>query len=115
MRKSLPRVLGIVGLALGFAFTAMWWYIDTYDPFHLPTTEQVQAMPDSYPTPHLYTLLRELTFVFLPGIWLQVFTIHLGRLINYPIWLFAALLDGAIFYCIGVLIRAIWRRMPRRE
>ncbi len=116
-KSKLPRTLAIVGLAVGFSLMATWWYIDKYDPFHLPTAEQVQAMPTSYSTPPLYSFLEELTFTVLPILLFENFTIHAPALVNYAIWVFAVLFDGAILYCVGLLINAIKARVmiPKRE
>ena len=115
-KSKLPRTLGIVGLAIGFSLMAMWWYIDTYNPFHLPTVEQAQSMA-SYSAPPLYRFFDNLIFVLLPALWLSMFTIHAGPVVNYSIWVFAVLLDGAILYCVGLLFNAIRARVltPKRE
>lgn len=96
----------------------MWLYIDTYNPFHLPTAEQVQSMTSSYSPPPLYSFLENLIFVLLPALWLSVFTIHAPAVVNYSIWALAVLVDGAILYCVGLLINAIRARgslTPKRE
>jgi hypothetical protein len=92
LRKSkLPRRLAIIGLAAGLSLMAMWWYIDTYIPFHLSTVEQVQSMKTNYSPPALCSFLQNLTLVLLPALWLRVFTIHAGAVVNYCIWGFAVL------------------------
>src|ERR1700689_806084 len=85
----------------------MWWYIDTYNPFHLPTSEQALAMGTNYSAPPLYKFLDKLTFILCPALWLQVFTIDLGPIVNYSIWVLAVVFDGFIFYCVGLLINAV--------
>ncbi|HVB57074.1 MAG TPA: hypothetical protein VNE63_11680 [Candidatus Acidoferrales bacterium] len=116
-KSKLPRRLGIMGFVFGFGLMAMWWYIDTYNPFHLPSVEQVQSMTASYSAPPLYRFLENLIFALFPALWLSVFTIHAGPLVNYSIWVFAVLLDGAILYCVGLLVNAIRAQMsmPKRE
>ena len=111
-KSKLPRRLAIVGLVVGFLLMAMWWYIDTYNPFHLPTVEQAQSMA-SYSPPRLYTFFENLVFDVLPVLWLQVFTIHAPAVVNYSIWVFAVLFDGAILYCVGLLVNAIKTRARR--
>ncbi len=115
-KSKLPRRLATIGLVLGFGLMAMWWYIDRYNPFHLPTVEQVQYMTTSYSPPHLYSFLENLVFTLLPALWLSVFTIHAPAVVNYSIWVFAVLFDGAILYCVGLLINAVKARVSfRRE
>lgn len=117
IKSKLPRTLAIGGLVVGFLLMAMWWYIDTYNPFHLPTVEQVHSIPTGYSPPVLYRFLENLVFTLLPALWLSVFTIHAPAVVNYSIWAFAVLVDGAILYCAGLLINAIRARvlMPKRE
>jgi hypothetical protein len=90
----------------------MWWYIDKYDPFHLPTWEQVQSDPARYPTPRLYPILQNVTLVLCPVVWLQNFTTGGPAVVNYSIWVLGALFDGAILYCVGLLIDAARFRTP---
>lgn len=111
-KSKLPLRLAIAGLVVGFLLMAMWWYIDTYNPFHLPTVEQAQSMA-SYSPPRLYTFFENLVFDVLPVLWLQVFTIHAPAVVNYSIWVFAILVDGAVLYCAGLLVNAINTRARR--
>jgi hypothetical protein len=104
--SKLPGRLAIVGILVGLSLMTMWWYIDTYNPFHLPTSEQAMAMGTNYSAPALYKFLDKVTSVLCPALWLQVFTMDMGRIVNYSIWVLAALFDGLIFYCIGLLIKA---------
>lgn len=113
-KSKLPRRLAIVGLVVGFLLMAMWWYIDTYNPFHLPTVEQAQSMA-SYSAPRLYTFFENLVFAILPVLWLQVFTIHAPVVVNYAIWVFAVVFDGAVLYCVGLLVNAVRFRHRRSE
>jgi hypothetical protein len=88
---------------------AMWWYIDTYNPFHLPTVEQVRSMT-SYSAPPLYRFLENVIFILLPAMWLGAFTMHAGAVVNYSLWVFAVLVDGAVFYWVGLIIATIRTR-----
>ncbi|HXO33615.1 MAG TPA: hypothetical protein VN901_14790 [Candidatus Acidoferrales bacterium] len=116
-KSTLPRRLAIFGLILGLGLLVMWLYIDRYNPFHLPTVEQVQSMTRSYSPPPLYNFLQNLIFTLLPLLWLSMFTIHAGPIVNYSIWVLAVLFDGAVLYCVGLLIDTIRTRMliPKRE
>jgi hypothetical protein len=112
-KSKLPRRLALVGLVVGFALMATWWYVDTYNPFHLPTVAQLQSMSTSYSPPRAYSFFEDMTFALLPAIWLSVFTIHAPAFVNYSIWVFAVLIDGAILYCVGLLINT--GRAPRSQ
>ena len=111
MDPKLPRKLAAIGIGLGLVLMAVWWSVDKYNLFHLPTVEQVQLMKTSYSPPLVYRFLESLVFVLLPGMWISVLTIHAPAIVNYGIWAFAVLLDGAIFYCIGLLVNAIAARL----
>jgi len=111
IKSNLPRRLAIAGLIIGFSLMAMWWYINTYNPFHLPTAEQVQAMTMNYSPPPLYTFLENFVLTLLPVLWFSVFTIHAPALVNYTIWVFAVLFDAGILYCVGLLVNAIKARV----
>lgn len=106
-KSKLPRRLAIVGLIAGFLLMIAWLYVDTYNPFHLPTWEQVREMRSSYSPPWGYTFLEDLVMYALPVLWLQAFTIHAPAVVNYSIWVFAVLFDGGVLYCVGLLVNAI--------
>jgi hypothetical protein len=89
---------------------ATWWYINRYDPFHLPTLEQVQTM-GNYSAPRLYWLLEDLMFALCPGLFLQMFTIDAGPTITWFMWIVAALINGPIYYCVGLLLVALTERV----
>jgi hypothetical protein len=108
--SKLPRTLGIAGLLIGLCLMATWFYIEIYNPFHLPTVQQLQDMTSSYSPPPLYSLLKEIIFIFLPVMSLSVFTIHAGPAANYALWILAFLTDGLILYCVGLLINVLTSR-----
>ena len=113
MTSKLPQKLGIVGLIFGLVLMSVSWYVDRYNPFHLLSVAQVRSMTTSYSPPQAYTYLEDTILLLLPALWLQVFTIHAGALVNYSIWFFAVLLDGAIMYGLGVIIFTV--RVKRRS
>jgi len=106
--SRVPRTLAFAGIAIGFAFMVMWWYIVTYDPFHLPTAEA----PSSYSAPALYWLLKDSIFVLCPGEIMGVFCMDCtGYTVPLLIWTVAALLNGPIYYCLGLLIVNVTNRL----
>jgi hypothetical protein len=88
--SKLPRRLALVGVLVGFTFMALYWLDYTYNPFHLP------------PPPPIYRFLEKAMFVLCPGLLLQIFTIGVDRL-AWVMWVLAALLNGPIYYLVGLL------------
>jgi len=113
MASKLPRRLAAVGVAIGFAFWALWWYDLAYNPFHMPTTEQLQGRP--YDAPPLYSFLEDLMYALFPG--LVVRFSGLGALEHHAwiVWVVAALFNGAIYYCVGLIIATLTRHFGPRS
>jgi hypothetical protein len=112
-KSRLPRKLAVIGIVIGFSLQGAWWYVYKYDPFHLPTLQQAQNM-GNFSAPPLMTALEDLTFVLCPGSLLHVFTMDMGETITSLTWTVAALLNGALYYAIGLGAVALVRR-GRRE
>jgi hypothetical protein len=111
---TLPWKLALVGVAMGLVLMGAWAYIDSHDPFHLPTVGQAAEM-QNFATPPLYHFLQTLTLVLYPGLWLQAFTIHAGPVANYTVWIFSLALDGVILYWVGLLVTRLRIRLQRRR
>lgn len=114
IQSKLPRRLAAVGIVIGFAFMAIWWYIDRYDPFHLPTWRQAQTM-GNFSAPPLLRLIEKLTFVLCPGSLLHLFTMDMGESTTHLTWVLAALINGPIYFTVGVVLAALMkgrRQMP---
>lgn len=107
--SKLPRRFAIIGIALGLVLMIMWWYVDKYNPFHLPSLEQARTM-GNYSAPGSYWLFKDIMFVLCPGLFLQVFTIDAGGAVTWLMWVLAALLNGPIYYFVGLLLATLTRR-----
>jgi len=107
--SKVPRTLAVIGIVIGFGLMMIWWYADRYDPFHLPTWQQAQGMGNFSP-PLLLTVLEDLTFVLCPGSFLHMFTMDWGNSMTYLTWMVAALLNGPLYYVIGLVIVAVMKR-----
>jgi hypothetical protein len=104
--SRLPLRLAVLGMVIGFGLMATWWYVDRYDPFHLPTWQQAQSM-GNFAAPQLLKFLQDVTFVLCPGSLLHVFTMDSGNVMTYLTWTVAALLNGPLYYVIGLIIAAL--------
>jgi hypothetical protein len=93
---------------------AVWWYIDKYDPFHLPTLEQVRTM-GNYSAPPLYWFVKDLMFALCPGLFLQVFMIDASPAVIWFMWVLAVLLNGPIYYCLGLVLVALMKWLGRPQ
>jgi hypothetical protein len=103
---KLPRRLAIIGIIVGFAFMAASWYAYKFDPFHLPTAEQAQKM-GSFSEPMLLRLFDDLTFLLCPASLLFFFTMDLGETANCIMWVVVAIINGPIYYGVGVIFVAL--------
>ena len=106
--SRLPRRFAVIGLIVGFGFMAASWYVYKYDPFHLPTWQQAQAM-GNFSAPPLLNLFHDLTFVFCPASVLFLFTMDWGDTVNYIVWAVVALINGPIYYAVGLIFVAVSR------
>jgi hypothetical protein len=108
-KSRLPRTLAVVGVAIGFGLMATWWYVDKYDPFHLPTWRQSQTM-GNISAPASFRFLKGATFILCPGSLLHIFTMDMSDNAIYAAWVLAALLNGPIYYAVGMVIGLIMNR-----
>jgi len=82
------------------------WYVYKFNPFHLPTVEQAAKM-GSFSEPLLSRLFDDLTFVLCPASFLFFFTMDMGDAANYIMWAVVALINGPIYYCVGLIFVAL--------
>lgn len=108
MTLSFARKFAVVGIVIGFAAALLWWYVRIFNPFHLPTL--VQA-PPNYRAPFLFTIVNDSVFVLCPGTLLQVFTLEMRGWFSWFMWILAVLLNGPIYYAIGLVIETVMKRI----
>ncbi len=75
----------------------LYWYDYKYNPFRLP------------PAPPLYHFIEKAMFVLCPGLLLQVFTIGTSDRLGWVMWVFAALLNGPVYYVVGLAFATIMK------
>ena len=111
-KSTLPRRLALIGIIVGFGFMAASWYVYKHDPFHLPTWEQAEKMGNfSEPLPS--RLFHDATFVFCPGAFLFFFTMDMSDSANYVMWVVVALINGPVYYCLGLILAALIKHRGR--
>ncbi len=101
---KLARKFAYVGIALGVGVSLLWWGVQIFDPFHLPT---VGHAPPNYREPLLAQIIDGSVFVLCPGTLLQVFTIDIGGWVSWFMWVLAVLLNAPIYYVIGLAVGAL--------
>ena len=114
MTLRLARKLALIGIAIGAADALLWWAVYIFNPFHLPT---VGNIPPNYREPFLDLVISDSPFVLCPGSLLMFFTIDIGGWVAWFMWILAVLLNGPIYYGIGLLIEVLpegKRRVPTR-
>jgi len=99
--SRLPRRFALGGVLLGFALMGLYWYDYRYNPFHLP------------PPPPFYNFLEKAMFLLCPGLLLQFFTIGTSDRLGWVMWILAALINGPIYYCVGLIFDALAKRVSR--
>jgi hypothetical protein len=104
-KSKIPLAFAITGLVIGFAFMAGYFYDLHYNPFHFPTWEQQRNL-GGYSPPPLHTFLERLMFTLVPGLLLFVFFIGIDGWPAIVMWVFFVLLNGPIYYGIGLVM--IW-------
>ena len=104
MMFRLARKFAYVGVALGIGVALLWWSVRIFNPFHLPTWEQ---SPPDYRAPFLYWVINDSVFVLCPGSLLMFFTIGVRGWFSWLMWIFAVLLNGPIYYVIGLVVGAL--------
>jgi len=83
------------------------WYVNKFNPFHLPTVEQAAKM-GSFSEPLPSKLFDDLTIVLCPASFPLFFlTMDLGATTNYIMWAVIALINGPIYYCVGLIFVAL--------
>ena len=102
-KSKVPRHFAIAGIIIGFSFMMTSWYINRFDPFHLPTAAEAANM-GSVSEPPLLSLFEDLTFVFCPAAFLFFFTMDLGATTNYIVWAVVALINAPIYYGAGAIL-----------
>jgi hypothetical protein len=107
--KKLPRIFAIGGIAVGVLLMLTWYYVDTFDTFHLPTVEQAQTMQGSFSAPWTYHALQTLTWLLCPAAMMQALAIHVPAMFTFAIWILAALINAPIYYGVGLVVEAILR------
>ena len=107
--SRLPRRLAVIGIIVGFGFMATSWYVYKYDPFHLPTWQEAEKI-GSFSKPPLLNLFEDLTFFFCPGSFLFFFTMDMSDTANYVMWVVVALINGPVYYCVGLILAALMKR-----
>lgn len=95
--SKLPKKFAVVGVLIGFACIALYWFDYRYNPFHLP------------PSPPVHNFLENAMFVLCPGLFLQVFTIGTSDWLGWLMWVLAAFLNGSFYYLLGLLFVAMMR------
>jgi len=103
--SRLPRRLALAGIVLGFVLMALYWYDYEYNPLHFPTSAAADKLA-KFPAHPVYDLAEKAMFILCPGLFLQVFTIGTGDAVALIMWVLAALLNGPIYYLVGLLIAA---------
>lgn len=111
--SKLPVKLGLTGIAIGIVCMAIWFYVFSAAPFHLPvnyhsTVEIERSAPLWFRS---FEFLANLVYALVPGIWISKLFANTGNAIVIGIWTLAVSLNYPIYYCLGRIISAGPRRL----
>lgn len=112
MMSRFARKFAIVGIVIGTTDALLWWYVQIFDPFHLPNQVDVHQ---NYSAPLLYWIINYSVCVFCPGSFLMTFTLEMRGWFSWFVWIFAVLLNGPIYYAIGLVIETVMKRRNGRS
>jgi hypothetical protein len=93
---------------------AAFWYLYKFNPFHLPTSEQAEKM-GNFSEPLSLRLFETLTFILCPGSLLFLFTMDMGDTANFVMWVLVALINGPVYYCIGLMLARLTKLNLRKS
>lgn len=111
--SKLPKRLAIVGVAIPVALVVMWWYINTYDPFHLRALYEAHRTT-GYSEPAGLKLFEDMNFVLCPPIFpLGFAAMDMSTAGQLVAWALAACLNGVLYYWLGRGIVALMNRARR--
>jgi len=108
--RNFPRTFALAGIAIGCLCLLAYWLDLTFNPFNLPTAGSMA--PHGYSAPWTYKIFHDLIFVLCPGQFLHLLTIGIGGPVVWVVWFLGVLLNGPIYYLVGLLvsnIKASWR------
>jgi hypothetical protein len=109
MKSRLARRFAILGLAIGVTVALLWWYVRIFNPFHLPTWQQI-AHSSYYSAPLTYWIFQDIVSVLCPGTFLQIFTMEMRGWFSWFMWILAVFLNIPIYYGIGLVVDALMKR-----
>ena len=73
MTLSFARKFAVAGIVIGTADALLWWYVQIFDPFHLPTLAQT---PSNYSAPFMYWIINDSVLVLCPVTLLIIFPLR---------------------------------------
>lgn len=104
--RHLPTTFALVGLVIGCLCLLAYWLDYTFNPFNLPSVGSLVSS-QGYSAPLAYRLFHNLLFVLCPGLFLHLFTIGIGGVFAWGVWVLGVLLNAPIYYFVGVLVARI--------
>ncbi len=110
--RNLPKAFALAGILLGCLVLLVYWLDFKLNLFNLPTAGSSPSKNHS--TPWAYEIFHELIFILCPGQLLHLFTIGLGDTVSWLVWCLGALLNGPIYYVVGLLVSNIRASMRSR-
>jgi hypothetical protein len=96
---------GVSGVLVGFLFMGFYYWVYSCNPFHFPVGQEPNT--GNIEGQAFARTVDDVMWYAVPGLVLQVFTIWSSWLANVVVWVIAALLNGPIYYCAGLLLGVV--------
>ncbi len=106
--SRLPRWFAIAGIALAVSYGVGSWFIYKFNLFHLPTVAEAQQM-GSFNEPFGLRLFDGVFLSLCPAAFMFILTIDVGETSNMVMWVVVSLVNGGIYYAIGLIIAALMK------
>jgi len=110
-KSHLPWKFALFGIVVGLILLAIHIFDYKYNLFHLPTTE----VPPNFSGSFLYTCFEWGSLILCPGLLLWLFDFSKSDSLGLFVWILAVLLNGPIYYGVGIITRALTNFLKSRQ
>ena len=118
-KRKLPLIFAVTGFAIGIALCAAWFYVDSHDVFTKRVYWSSPNGASGFDTP-AYDHFETLTLVLCPTSVILIATVDYGdspsaKAPVFGFWMVAALLNGVLYFLIGLPIARLWAFLRRKS
>jgi hypothetical protein len=112
-RLRLARRFAVVGSFVSILFFSFWALDYKFDFFQLPTANNVSGR--NYGPPASRSLVQRLNFILCPPLAIMVVGMDLGASANLLLATIVVIMNGALYFILGLLIGLLWDKFSQRS